>query len=863
MKSPFVLISLLFGFAASENVGSSRTTVADIVDNPDTISRRLDFDILANLQGKEELTGDESILTVAQNTKDLSNLVSLILFADPSIADTLDSPGRYTVFAPSNLSFQALFDQFDVNAASLALLDKQDGTLTTALKYHVIKGVYDIKDFSDGLILNTLQGESVILNLSDDGDSGFTVNDATIQSSDILANNGVIHVIDGVLVPEELSGDEEPEANVPDSSETEVSEPSEESDVEETSSNSIVDVAQSTDNLSNLVSLIVVADPSIADALSSPGNYTVFAPSNLAFQNLFDSFNVDATALGVLDDTTGILTTVLKYHVVQGVYESSDIVDGLEVTTLQGEDVTLNLSDDSATGFAVNNIEILAADVFADNGVVHVINGVLVPRELAAEEEPDVEETSSNSIVDVAQRTDDLSNLVSLIVVADPSIADVLSSPGNYTVFAPSNLSFQKLFDNFDVDATALGVLDNTTGILSTILKYHVVQGVYESSDIVDGLEVTTLQGEDVILNFSDDSATGFAVNNIEILAADVFADNGVVHVINGVLVPIELAVEEESEAIVPESNVTEFEEPSAEVSDTVIDIAIGDPDLTILVDLVVQTNLTEVLSASGSSYTIFAPSNDAFLGVLDDVSDLSILDDETVTALLQYHVVEGLYPGSSITDGLELTTLQGETISFNKTDDGIFVNQASISATDVLASNGVVHIIDDVLFPAAVFQTADESSSQINSKATIVEIASGAPDFSNLVSAILLADESIVKLLSSPGDFTVFAPTNFAFEKVLDNLDISIDDLVNLDLLSQILTYHVVDGSYESSEIVDGLEITTLQGDDITLTLTDDSPSGVAVNGVNVVNADILASNGVIHAIDSVLMAPSIVGVN
>jgi len=678
--------------------------VADIVDNPDTISRRLDFDILANLQGKEELTGDESILTVAQNTKDLSNLVSLILFADPSIADTLDSPGRYTVFAPSNLSFQALFDQFDVNAASLALLDKQDGTLTTALKYHVIKGVYDIKDFSDGLILNTLQGESVILNLSDDGDSGFTVNDATIQSSDILANNGVIHVIDGVLVPEELSGDEEPEANVPDSSETGVSEPSEESDVEE---------------------------------------------------------------------------------------------------------------------------------------------------------------TSSNSIVDVAQRTDDLSNLVSLIVVADPSIADVLSSPGNYTVFAPSNLSFQKLFDNFDVDATALGVLDDTTGILTTVLKYHVVQGVYESSDIVDGLEVTTLQGEDVTLNLSDDSATGFAVNNIEILAADVFADNGVVHVINGVLVPIELAVEEESEAIVPESNVTEFEEPSAEVSDTVIDIAIGDPDLTILVDLVVQTNLTEVLSASGSSYTIFAPSNDAFLGVLDDVSDLSILDDETVTALLQYHVVEGLYPGSSITDGLELTTLQGETISFNKTDDGIFVNQASISATDVLASNGVVHIIDDVLFPAAVFQTADESSSQINSKATIVEIASGAPDFSNLVSAILLADESIVKLLSSPGDFTVFAPTNFAFEKVLDNLDISIDDLVNLDLLSQILTYHVVDGSYESSEIVDGLEITTLQGDDITLTLTNDSPSGVAVNGVNVVNADILASNGVIHAIDSVLMAPSIVGVN
>mmetsp|Transcript_8370 Transcript_8370/g.9305 ORF Transcript_8370/g.9305 Transcript_8370/m.9305 type:complete len:535 (-) Transcript_8370:82-1686(-) len=531
MKFSFALISLLFGFAATEYTGSYRTVTDTAINNPDTVSRRLDFDVLANLQGKEELTGDESIQTIAQNTKDLSNLVSLILFADPSrsnpsIEAILSSAeGRYTVFAPSNKSFQELFDFFDVNAAELALLDKQDGTLTTALKYHVIEGVYDIKDFTDGLKLVTLQGEIVTLNLSDDADSGYTVNDINIQSSDIHANNGVIHVIDGVLVPKELAEEEEPDIN------------------------SIIDVAQSTDDLSNLVSLIVVADPSIADALSSPGNYTVFAPSNLSFQNLFDQFNVDAAALGELDKTTGILTTFLKYHVVQGVYKSSDIVDGLEVTTLQGEDVTLNLSDNSTTGFAVNDIEILAADVFADNGVVYVINGVLVPKELAEEEEP---------------------------------------------------------------------------------------------------------------------------------------------------------------EAIIPESNVTEFEEPSAELSDTVVDIAIGDPDLSILVDLVVQTNLTEVLSAAGP-YTIFAPSNDAFLGVLDDVSDLSVLDDETIAALLQYHVVEGLYPGSSITAGLELTTLQGETISFNKTDDGTFVNQASISAIDVVGSNGVVHIIDDVLFPEAVFKTTDE----------------------------------------------------------------------------------------------------------------------------------------------------------
>lgn len=410
-----------------------------------------------------------TIIDIAQNTEDLSNLVSLILFANPAIVEVLDSPGGYTVFAPSNLSWQALFDQFDVNAATLALLDQQEGILTTALKYHVVDGVYGTGDIVDGIEVTTLQGETLTLSLSNDTASGFTVNGLEIRSSDILTNNGVVHVIEGVLIPQELSNTDESEVIVPDSvSNATESEPSEEPDAEDTSTNSIVDVAVSTDDLSNLVSLVVEADPSILKALSSPGNYTVFAPSNAAIQALFDEFGVDAVALGALDASTGILSKVLTYHVVEGVYYSSDIVDGIELTTLQGEDLTLNLSGDSATGFVVNDVEIIATDILADNGIVLGINGVLVPKELATEEEPSTEtsntDTESATIVEVASGAADFSTLVSLILLADESIASLLSSPGNFTVLAPTNEAFEQLLSTFDIDVNNLVTLEEKAG---------------------------------------------------------------------------------------------------------------------------------------------------------------------------------------------------------------------------------------------------------------------------------------------------------------------------------------------------------------------------------------------------------------
>ena len=813
-----------------------------------------------------------TIIDIAQNTEDLSNLVSLILFANPAIVEVLDSPGGYTVFAPSNLSWQALFDQFDVNAATLALLDQQEGILTTALKYHVVDGVYGTGDIVDGLEVTTLQGETLTLSLSNDTASGFTVNGLEILSSDILANNGVVHVIEGVLIPQELTDTDESEVIVPDSvsnaTESEPSESSEEPVVEEPT-NTVVDVALSDpDTFSSLVDFVVLAD--LADALATTEGITVFAPINDAFAALTEAAP-DVVANLQTEQWQSHLQDVLLYHVLADEVPSSAVTDGLTVTTLNGEDITFTVNDDGI--FVNSNSQVVAADVDASNGVIHAIDGVLLPSWV------------SNTIIDIAQNTEDLSNLVSLILFANPAIVEVLDSPGGYTVFAPSNLSWQALFDQFDVNAATLALLDQQEGILTTALKYHVVDGVYGTGDIVDGLEVTTLQGETLTLSLSNDTASGFTVNGLEILSSDILANNGVVHVIEGVLIPQELTDTDESEVIVPDSvsNATDpesSEEPDAEdtSTNTIVDVAVSTDDLSNLVSLVVEADpsILEALSSPGN-YTVFAPNNAAIQALFDefgvDAVALGALDASTgiLSKVLTYHVVEGVYDSSDIVDGIELTTLQGEDLTLNLSGDsatGFVVNDVEIIATDILADNGIVHVINGVLVPkelAAEEEASTEISDTDTESATIVEIASGAADFSTLVSLILLADESIASLLSSPGNFTVLAPTNEAFEQLLSTIDIDVDDLVTLEekagFLSKVLSYHVVDGFYESSEIVDGLELITLQGEKITFTLTDDSPTGVAVNGANVVAADILASNGVIHAIDGVLIAPPISG--
>merc|ERR1712039_558541 len=170
-------------------------------------------------------------------------------------------------------------------------------------------------------------------------------------------------------------------------------------------------------------------------------------------------------------------------------------------------------------------------------------------------------------------------------------------------------------------------------------------------------------------------------------------------------------------------------------------------------------------------------------------------------------------------------------------------INDATVVKPDVLASNGVVHVVDGVLLPPKAAKV----------EKNIVELAQSVDDLSTLVTAVVAGD--LVETLSSPGPFTVFAPLNSAFAALPEGTLNTLLKPENKDQLVDILTYHVVGAKALSTDLSDGQTITTVEGKDVTVSIG----KSVKINDATVVKPDVLASNGVVHVVDGVLLPPSI----
>ena len=276
---------------------------------------------------------------------------------------------------------------------------------------------------------------------------------------------------------------------------------------------------------------------------------------------------------------------------------------------------------------------------------------------------------SAQNVVEVAVNAPDtFSTLVDLVVTA--GLADTLTNAEDITVFAPTNDAFTAL--GTAAPAVLANLLtDEWASHLQDVLLYHVLPAEVPSSAVTDGLTATALNGEDLSFTVNDD---GVFVNTAsQVVLADVAASNGVIHAINNPLLP-------------------------SWVTNTIVDRAVESPALTTLVDLVVAAGLAETLAGPGP-FTVFAPTNDAFVEFLDG-ADPASLDMDLVSSVLTYHVVPGIYTAGQITDGLTLTTVQGEELTFTTMDGSAMVNEESIVATDILANNGIVHVIGGVLVP-------------------------------------------------------------------------------------------------------------------------------------------------------------------
>lgn len=270
-------------------------------------------------------------------------------------------------------------------------------------------------------------------------------------------------------------------------------------------------------------------------------------------------------------------------------------------------------------------------------------------------------------------------------------------------------------------------------------------------------------------------------------------------------------------------------------------DIIATSPNHTSLKAALVQEGLDTVLQDPNGSFTVFAPTNDAFddLATALGTNVAGLLALPVLDEILIYHVLAANVPSSLLENGDIVPTASiGNTIKFTVTASGdVFANQAFVEIPDLTADNGVVHSIDAVLLP---FETVVD-----------VAIDNG---FTTLTTAVATAE--LLPALTDPlAAFTVFAPTNEAFDDLAADLSTDIAGLLALENLGDILLYHVVSGTVLSNELIAG-PIATLNGATVNVDLT----NGVMINLATVSAADVTADNGVVHVIDMVLV-PSPLG--
>jgi len=617
----------------------------------------------------DQRTAQEDIPSNAAGTGIHDSLVAALDRADLLV--TLSGDGPFTVFAPTDDAFTAAgidLDSFNT--------DDEIATLVDILTYHVLAGAVNSSQVTDGMTATMLNGDDVTFSVTD---GTVMIGDATVTTADVMASNGIIHVIDMVLMP-----------------------PSDLVD--------IPTVAQGTGIHDSLVAAVVQAE--LLTTLQGDGPFTVFAPTDDAFT----AAGIDLAALDT-DEGKATLTDILLYHVVSGSVASSALTDGMIATAVNGDDLTFTVGE----GVMVNDANVILADVEASNGIVHVIDKVLMPP------------ADLVDIPTVAQGTGIHESLVAAVIQAN--LLSTLQGEGPFTVFAPTD-------DAFTAAGIDLNALNSDEGLaaLSDILLYHVVSGAVPSSAVTDGLVAAAVNGDDLTFTVGE----GVMVNDANVILADVQASNGIIHVIDKVLMPPVPVTEADGDVCYNmythtiaagasfdecmayayyenyEMNGQTFTgcynlathtftmvsqaECEAYMWTPAVDIAMTAQATTIhnsLVAALAQAGLVSTLQGDGP-FTVFAPTDDAFA---EAGIDLTALDNEEgkalLTDILLYHVVSGAVPSSAVTDGLAAAAVNGDDLSFS-VGEGVMVNDANVILADVPASNGVIHVIDKVLMPPA-----------------------------------------------------------------------------------------------------------------------------------------------------------------
>ena len=277
---------------------------------------------------------------------------------------------------------------------------------------------------------------------------------------------------------------------------------------------------------------------------------------------------------------------------------------------------------------------------------------------VGCDDDDDMMAPAAVDLVATAEAAGTFNTLVAALEAA--GLRATLETGGPYTVFAPTDAAFDAL------PAGTVDALLADPAALSEILLYHVADGSLGSGDVAATPLVVTLNGQALSIG------AGPTVDGAAITAADVDASNGVIHIVDAVLLPAD---------------------------ETIVDIAAANADFSTLVDVLDSAGLLPTVSGDGP-FTVFAPTNDAFAALPQEDLDYIVNNMDVLVDVLTYHVVAGRVFSTDVVGLSSATALNGDDIAVMVDGSTVMLNSATVTATDVQGTNGIIHIIDEVLLP-------------------------------------------------------------------------------------------------------------------------------------------------------------------
>ncbi|KAM6932780.1 periostin, osteoblast specific factor b [Lycodopsis pacificus] len=508
----------------------------------------------------------------------------------------IEGPGSFTFFAPSNDAWELLDETMRSGLVSNINIE-----LYNALHYHMANKRLLTKDLKNGMTVTSMYND-LGLQINHYPNGVVTVNCARIIHGNEVATNGIVHVLDRVV---------------------------------SAVGNTIKDIIEIDDDLTTLSDVALTAG--FLEKLGQPGHYTLFAPTNEAFESL------GSEVLERLQGDKAVLTALLNFHLLDSVQCSEAIMAGTSYETLEGNTIDIGCDGESLT---VNGIKMVRKkDIVTTNGVIHLIDQVLMPD--SAKQVMELVGSSQSTFGDM---------------VSELGLSAAMRPGTEYTLLAPFNAAFND------------EVMSMDQSLLKIILERHILKGKIVLGELFNGQLLETIAGKFLRVFIY---RTGVCIENSCLVRGSKEGSNGALHLTRTILKPAEKSM---------------------------FEILTENRGFKIFLSLMEAAGLTDLLKQEGD-FTLFAPTDDAFSHLSE--SDLSLLksDMNALRTILLYHINNGIFIGDGLETGVTnlLKSLQGSNLRVMPANNSMLVNSVDVLESDIMATNGVIHFISQVLYPADV----------------------------------------------------------------------------------------------------------------------------------------------------------------